>query len=86
MRGAAERALVSEGQAGSEWVSPCLTGPAARHMYLNFADTRRDPADFWSEQAYRRRSEQAYRRLRRIKTTVDPDDLFRSNHSIEPAR
>ena len=78
MRGAAERALVSEGQAGSEWVSPCLTSPAARHMYLNFADTRRDPADFWSEQAYRR--------LRRIKTTVDPDDLFRSNHSIEPAR
>ena len=69
---------MSEGQAGSEWVSPCLTSPAARHMYLNFADTRRDPADFWSEQAYRR--------LRRIKTTVDPDDLFRSNHSIEPAR
>ena len=45
-------------------------------MYLNFADTRRDPASFWSGQAYHR--------LRRIKTTVDPDDVTRSNHPIPP--
>jgi predicted outer membrane lipoprotein len=49
---------------------------AADHMYLNFADTRRDPASFWGEQAYHR--------LRRIKTAVDPDDVIRSNHPIAP--
>ena len=46
-------------------------------MYLNFADTRRDPASFWEAQAYRR--------LRRIKSAVDPGDLIRSNHPIPPA-
>jgi len=49
---------------------------AARQMYLNFAEAQRDPATFWSEQAYHR--------LRRIKTAVDPDDLIRSNHPIPP--
>jgi hypothetical protein len=55
---------------------------AARNMYLNFADTRRDPGDFWNEQAYHR--------LRRIKSVVDPCDRIRSNHPIpavdKPAR
>jgi hypothetical protein len=50
-------------------------GPwAASHMYLNFADTQRNPAQFWTEQAYRR--------LRRIKTAVDPYNLIRSNHPV----
>jgi UDP-N-acetylenolpyruvoylglucosamine reductase len=49
-------------------------GPwAASHMYLNFAESQRDPA-------------QAYHRLRRIKAAVDPDDLIRSNHPIPAAR
>ena len=50
---------------------------AGEHMYLNLAESRRDPASFWTEQAYHR--------LRRIKTTIDPDNLIRSNHPIPPA-
>jgi hypothetical protein len=54
-------------------------GPwASSHMYLNFADTQRDPAAFWTEQAYHR--------LRRIKAAVDPDDLIRSNHPVRAGR
>ena len=54
-------------------------GPwAARHMNLNFAATQRDAAKFFTEQAYRR--------LRRIKADIDPDDVIRSNHPIPPAR
>jgi hypothetical protein len=51
---------------------------AARQMYLNLADTRRDPASFWTPQAYDR--------LRRIKAAVDPDDLIRANHPVLPAQ
>ena len=36
------------------------------------------PATFWTQQAYHR--------LRRIKATVDPDNLIRSNHPIPAAR
>jgi hypothetical protein len=43
-------------------------------MRLGFAETQQDAATFWTEQAYHR--------LRRIKTAVDPDDLIRSNHPI----
>jgi hypothetical protein len=49
---------------------------AAGQMYLNLADTSRDPASFWTPQAYDR--------LRRIKTAVDPDDLIRANHAVPP--
>jgi len=47
---------------------------AARQMYLNLADTRRDPATFWTPQAYDR--------LRHIKAAVDPGNLIRSNHPV----
>jgi FAD/FMN-containing dehydrogenase len=50
---------------------------AAPEMYLNFAESRRDPITLWGDDAYRR--------LRRIKARVDPDDLIRSNHPIPPA-
>jgi hypothetical protein len=50
----------------------------ARQTYLNFAETRHPAASFWTEQAYRR--------LRRIKAAVDPGDLIRSNHPISPAQ
>ena len=50
---------------------------AARQMYLNLAETRRDPASFWTPQAYDR--------LRRVKAAVDPDDIIRANHPIPPA-
>jgi hypothetical protein len=51
---------------------------AARQMYLNFAETSRDPASFWDPQAYGR--------LRRIKAAVDPEDRIQSNHPVPPAR
>jgi len=49
---------------------------AATRMYLNFADTRRDPAALWSEHGYHR--------LCQIKQRLDPDDLIRSNHPVSP--
>ncbi len=55
-------------------VKAALAPWAARQMYLGFAETQHDAATFWTEQAYHR--------LRRIKTAVDPDDLIRSNHPI----
>ena len=55
-------------------VKAALAPSAARHMYLGFAETQQDMATFWTEQAYHR--------LRAIKTAVDPDDLIRSNHPI----
>ena len=58
-------------------VKDALAPSAARRMYLNFAETKRDAASFWTEQAYHR--------LRRIKTAVDPDNIIRSNHPIPPA-
>jgi FAD binding domain len=47
---------------------------AAERTYLNFSEIRRDPRTFWAEQAYHR--------LLRIKATVDPTDLIRSNHPL----
>ncbi len=65
---AVDRCLAQVRTAMSPW--------AARQMYLNLAETRRDPAAFWSPRAYDR--------LRRIKAAVDPDDLIRSNHPVPP--
>lgn len=48
----------------------------APRMYLNFAETPREPAALWGEQSYRRLCE--------IKGQVDPDDLIRANHPIPP--
>jgi hypothetical protein len=62
---------------GIDAVTSAMTPWAARRMYLNFAETRRDPASFWSPEAYHR--------LRRIKATADPDNLIRANHPIPPA-
>jgi hypothetical protein len=48
-------------------------------MYLNFAENPQwSPSAFWTEQAYRR--------LRRIKAAVDPGNVIRANHPIPPAR
>jgi hypothetical protein len=67
-----ELAAATERQVGA--VQAAMAPWRARHMYLNFAETRRDPASLWAEQAHHR--------LRRIKATVDPDDLIRSNHPL----
>jgi hypothetical protein len=45
--------------------------------YLNFAERRVDPARFYTPSVYRR--------LREVKRTFDPDELFRANHPIAPA-
>ncbi|MBV9197328.1 MAG: FAD-binding oxidoreductase [Solirubrobacterales bacterium] len=70
--------LESAVQAQVQAVKEALAPWAARHMYLNFAETPRDPATLWTEQTYHR--------LRRIKTAVDPDDVIRSNHPIPSTR
>jgi FAD binding domain/Berberine and berberine like len=58
-------------------VKDALAPWAARQTYLNFAETQHDTASFWTEQAYDR--------LRRVKTAIDPDNTIRSNHAIPPA-
>jgi FAD/FMN-containing dehydrogenase len=50
---------------------------AAHQMYLNFAETHRDPRSFWTAGAYER--------LRRIKAAIDPTNRIRANHPIPPA-
>ena len=60
-----------------EAVQQALAPWAAPYLYLNFSDTSRDPASFWEADAYQR--------LRRVKSAVDPGDLIRSNHPIPPA-
>ncbi len=51
---------------------------AARHRYLNLTETHPGEGAFWSEDAYHR--------LRRVKASVDPEDLIRSNHPVTPAQ
>ena len=48
----------------------------AEHTYMNFAETRRDPASLFTDHAYQR--------LRRIKAQYDPADVIRSNHPLAP--
>jgi hypothetical protein len=45
--------------------------------YLNFTESRIDPATLYSPASYER--------LQAIKTRVDPGWTFRANHSIPPA-
>jgi FAD/FMN-containing dehydrogenase len=45
--------------------------------YLNFVESRVDPAVFYSPESYER--------LRAIKSSVDPGWMFRANHAIPPA-
>jgi hypothetical protein len=61
-----------------EAVEDALAPWAAQHMYLNLSETSRPRATLWTEHAYRR--------LRQIKTCVDPHDVIRSNHPVPPAR
>jgi FAD binding domain/Berberine and berberine like len=54
-----------------------LTPWESEHTYLNFAETRRKASSLFSSASYHR--------LRRIKAVVDPTELIRSNHPIDPA-
>jgi hypothetical protein len=51
-----------------------LAGWESSQTYLNFAETKRDGKNLWSETSYRR--------LRRIKAAVDPHNRIRSNHEL----
>jgi hypothetical protein len=56
-------------------ITDALRPWAASRAYLNFAETRRDAHTLWTDTALDR--------LRRIKATVDPHDLIRSNHPVQ---
>jgi len=58
-------------------VKEALSPWTASHMFMNFAETRREPATFWGGEAYER--------LCRVKRELDPGDLFRANHPVLPA-
>ena len=54
---------------------------AAAHRagsYLNFEESQTDAASFYEADVYRR--------LRQVKAAVDPNEVFRANHRIPPAR
>ena len=57
-----------------ELVKAAMAPWTARQMYLNLAETPRDPSTFWSEKSYER--------LRRIKAEVDPTNLIRANQPV----
>ncbi len=59
-------------------VKRALAPWAAGQMYLNFAETQRPAAPFWTGPASQR--------LRQIKADIDPGDVIRSNHPVPPGR
>jgi FAD/FMN-containing dehydrogenase len=59
-----------------EAIQQALAPWATRYLNPNFAKTKHAPESLWTEEAYQR--------LRRIKATVDPDDVIRSNHPVQP--
>jgi hypothetical protein len=46
----------------------------SEHTYLNFAESRRDAGMLWPETVHAR--------LKRIKKSVDPKNVIRSNHPL----
>jgi UDP-N-acetylenolpyruvoylglucosamine reductase len=70
--------LQAPSRAQIEAVQDALTPWAARHMYLDFAETSHPRATLWTSQAYHR--------LRQIKASVDPHDVIQSNHPVPPAQ
>jgi FAD/FMN-containing dehydrogenase len=63
--------------AGLESLRAQMAPWTAERMYMNFAETRRDPSAFWPAETYAR--------LRRIKAAVDPADRIRGNQPVPPA-
>jgi FAD/FMN-containing dehydrogenase len=61
-----------------EAIQQALAPWATRYLNPNFAETKHAPETLWTEQAYQR--------LQRIKATVDPDDVIRSNHPVQPGQ
>jgi FAD binding domain/Berberine and berberine like len=69
-------AAVAAIKAQLELIAAAVCEWDAGRRYLNFTETAVD-----TRRAY---SGPAYRRLQAVKTLVDPDDVFRSNHPIAP--
>jgi hypothetical protein len=65
-------------EAHVEVVQKALAPWDAGRAYLNFAER--------STTGQRLFGEPAYHRLREVKARVDPQDVFRSNHPVPPAR
>ena len=57
-------------------IQQALAPWATRYLNPNFAETRHAAESLWTEQAYQR--------LRRIKAAVDPGNVIRSNHPVQP--
>ncbi|HWC39868.1 MAG TPA: FAD-binding oxidoreductase [Acidimicrobiales bacterium] len=64
-------------EAHVEVVRQAMSPWQAGHMYMNFAESNREPSSFWSTANYDR--------LRQIKARVDPADVIRSSHPVPPA-
>jgi hypothetical protein len=61
--------------AAQQTLKAALAPWTAERMYMNFAETRRDPSTFFTEQAHHR--------LRRIKAAVDPANRIRANQPVD---
>jgi FAD/FMN-containing dehydrogenase len=59
-------------------IKQALAPWTTRYLHPNFAEIAHPPESLWTDPAYHQ--------LRRIKATVDPDDVIRANHAIPPAR
>ena len=73
---APEMKAVIEGHAGR--IVEALSENHSESGYMNFAERAGDASRLFEEESYGR--------LRAIKAGYDPEDLFRSNHPIPPAR
>jgi hypothetical protein len=73
---AATPEMASAVRAGTAAVLSAVSPWAARQRYLNFTESSRETASFWSPSAYGR--------LRRIKAAVDPANVIRANFPVPP--
>lgn len=71
----AEIAQAVESEVG--YVQAALASVDAGRMYMNFADKPRTGKVLFGD---------GYHRLREIKATYDPEDVFKANHPVPPAR
>ena len=71
---AATPELASANEAQIARVKEAMAAWTAPGIVANFAETRREPASLWGEDALAR--------LRRLKQEIDPGNVFRSNHPV----
>jgi FAD/FMN-containing dehydrogenase len=71
---AATPEIASAAEAQIERIRQAMAPWAAPGIVANFAETRREPASLWGDDAVAR--------LQKLKEQVDPDNIFRSNHPV----